>query len=218
MIHRLRWLALICIGNCVRRHWLHRLSSSPRISKNSSKWKITWDLVQREKVVIMSKTASVKSKSSTTDSRPAWNPSTAVTNKSAQLQSLPGKKRQFANVQSRIRSGIGNRSSNMSHDASNSYRERNDSSAVAACLYPTDHQSPWPAPKELNNTAIGSTDEVPEAKTPARCVWGYVNKDNGICIKNLSWFNRTTLSPVLVLVEILLSFPQSSDAFIYVQN
>lgn len=124
----------------------------------------------REKVVIMSKTDSVKSKSSTTDSRPAWNPSTAVTNKSAQLQSLPGKKRQFANVQSRIRSGIGNRSSNMSHDASNSYRERNDSSAVAACLYPTDHQSPWPAPKELNNTAIGSTDEVPEAKTPARCV------------------------------------------------
>lgn len=144
----------------------------------------------------MSKTASVKSKSSATECRPAWNPSTAVINRSAQLQSLPGKKRQFANVQSRIRSG--NVSSNTSHDTSNNYRQRNDSSALAACLYPTEHQSPWPVSQELNTTTNGSND-VPEAKTPLRGVWGYVNKGNGMYIscRYMRW-NRIILAPVIV--------------------
>jgi hypothetical protein len=125
-----------------------------------------WTLKQ---IITMSKAVSANSKGKSTDSRPQWNPSVAVVSRNSQLQSLPGKKRQYENIKSRIRSGIKNGNSDASLDGSTSFRQRNDSSAVAACLYPNGHQSPWP--NDANATASGPTDEVPEASiSPSRCV------------------------------------------------
>ncbi len=119
----------------------------------------------------MPKAVPANSKGKSTDSRPPWNPSVAVVSRNSQLQSLPGKKRQYENIKSRIRSGIKNGNSDASLDGSTSFRQRNDSSAVAACLYPNGHQSPWPQPNDANATANGATDEVPEASiSPSRCV------------------------------------------------
>jgi hypothetical protein len=120
----------------------------------------------------MPKTVPANSKGkASTDSRPPWNPSTTVISRNSQLQSLPGKKRQYENIKSRIRSGIKNDKSNASLDGSTSFRQRNDSSAVAACLYPNGHQSPWPEPNnDSNATTSGPTEEVAERSSPSRCV------------------------------------------------
>jgi hypothetical protein len=126
--------------------------------------------VKQKNILTMPKTVPTNSKGKSADSRPPWNPSTAVISRNPQLQSLPGKKRQYENIKSRVRSGIKNEKPNASLDGSTSFRQRNDSSAVAACLYPNGHQSPWPEPNDSNITVSGPTEEVPEGTSPSRGV------------------------------------------------
>ena len=95
--------------------------------------------------------------SKSTNSRPPWNPSTTVNRKSG-LPVLPGKKKQFADIQNRIREH------QIPPESFNRFRHRNDSSGVAACIYTSDHQTPWPSPKQFC-----SSTELSEERKPHSC-------------------------------------------------
>ncbi len=98
------------------------------------------------------------------NSRPPWNSSTTVDRKSG-MQILPGKKKKFFDIQNRI-NPADFESAPPAPSFSETYRRhRNDSSGVAACIYTKDHQSPWPAPKQLSK--ISSTEFSEERKHSA---------------------------------------------------